>query len=75
MRIVTSERSEVDLRDQAQVFGWFAKTRPQALFLAAAKVGGIVANDTVRAEFIYDNITIAANVIHAAHLNEGFSWA
>ncbi|MGY8684415.1 GDP-L-fucose synthase [Bradyrhizobium sp. UFLA05-153] len=70
VRLVTSERSEVDLRNQAQVFGWFAKTRPQVVFLAAAKVGGIVANDTLRAEFIYDNIAIAANVIHAAHLNE-----
>ncbi|WFU39839.1 GDP-L-fucose synthase [Bradyrhizobium sp. CB82] len=68
-RLVTIERSEVDLRDQAQVFGWFAKTRPQVVFLAAAKVGGIVANDTLRAEFLYDNIAIAANVIHAAHLN------
>ncbi|GLR92332.1 GDP-L-fucose synthase family protein [Bradyrhizobium iriomotense] len=68
-RLVTIERTEVDLRDQAQVFGWFARTRPQVVFLAAAKVGGIVANDTLRAEFLYDNITIAANVIHAAHLN------
>lgn len=69
-RLVTVERSEVDLRDQAGVFRWFAKTQLQVVFLAAAKVGGIVANDTLRAEFIYDNIAIAANVIHAAHLNE-----
>ncbi|MCP3475881.1 GDP-L-fucose synthase [Bradyrhizobium sp. CCGUVB1N3] len=69
-RLVILERSEVDLRDQAQVFGWFAKARPQVVFLAAAKVGGIVANDTLRAEFIYDNIAIAANLIHAAHLND-----
>src|SRR6201999_2205291 len=53
----------------AAVFGWFARKRPQAVFLAAAKVGGIVANDTLRAEFLYDNLAIAANVIHAAHLN------
>ncbi|MGY8663509.1 GDP-L-fucose synthase [Bradyrhizobium sp. UFLA05-109] len=69
-RLVILERSELDLRDQAQVFGWFAKARPQVVFLAAAKVGGIVANDTLRAEFIYDNIAIAANLIHAAHLND-----
>ncbi|MGX1325067.1 GDP-L-fucose synthase [Bradyrhizobium sp. USDA 377] len=58
---------EVDLRNQAAVFDWFAQVRPQVVFLAAAKVGGIVANDTLRAEFIYDNIAIAANVIQAAH--------
>jgi GDP-L-fucose synthase len=65
----TAERREVDLRDQAAVFAWFARERPQAVFLAAAKVGGIVANNTLRGEFIYDNLIIAANVIHAAHLN------
>ncbi|MGY8662698.1 GDP-L-fucose synthase [Bradyrhizobium sp. UFLA05-109] len=69
VRLVTVDRSEVDLRNQAAVFDWFAKTRPQVVFLAAAKVGGIVANDTLRAEFIYDNMAIAANVIHAAHQN------
>ena len=66
---LTVGRSEVDLRDQAAVFKWFAERRPQAVFLAAAKVGGIVANNTLRAEFIYDNLVIATNVIHAAHLN------
>jgi GDP-L-fucose synthase len=69
VELLTVGRGEVDLRDQAAVFGWFAKRRPQAVFLAAAKVGGIVANNTLRAEFIYDNLIIAANVIHAAHLN------
>jgi GDP-L-fucose synthase len=67
--LLTADRSELDLCNQAAVFDWFAKARPQVVFLAAAKVGGIVANDTLRAEFIYDNIAIAANVIHAAHLN------
>src|ERR1700723_1862596 len=65
----TVARSEVDLRDQAAVFGWFAGKRPQVVFLAAARVGGIVANDTLRGEFLYDNLIIAANVIHAAHLH------
>jgi len=69
VRLVTVTRGEVDLCNQAAVFDWFAKVRPQAVFLAAAKVGGIVANDTLRAEFIYDNIAIAANVIQAAHRN------
>ena len=69
IRLQTAARSEADLRDQAAVFGWFAKNRPQVVFLAAAKVGGIVANNTLRAEFIYDNLIIAANVIHAAYLN------
>ncbi|WP_425364293.1 GDP-L-fucose synthase [Bradyrhizobium barranii] len=69
VNLVTVDRREVDLCNQAAVFDWFAKVRPQVIFLAAAKVGGIVANDTLRAEFIYDNIAIAANVIQAAHLN------
>ena len=69
VELLTVGRSALDLRDQAAVFRWFAEKRPQAVFLAAAKVGGIVANDTLRGEFLYDNLAIAANVIHAAHLN------
>src|ERR1700727_2330425 len=69
VELLAVPRSEVDLRDQAQVAGWFAKNRPQVVFLAAAKVGGIVANNTLRAEFIYDNLIMATNVIHAAHQN------
>jgi GDP-L-fucose synthase len=69
VKLLTVGRSEVDLRDQAAVNGWFADQRPQAVFLAAAKVGGIVANNTLRGEFLYDNLIIAANVIHAAHVN------
>lgn len=68
VELLTVARSEVDLRDQAAVNRWFTKMRPQAVFLSAAKVGGIVANDTLRAEFIYENLVIAANVIHAAHV-------
>jgi GDP-L-fucose synthase len=67
VELLTAGRGELDLRDQAAVFDWFAKKRPQVVFLAAAKVGGIVANNTLRAEFIYDNIAIAANAIQAAH--------
>ncbi len=69
VKLLTAGRSELDLRDQAQVFDWFARRRPQAVFLAAAKVGGIVANNTLRGEFIYENLIIATNVIHAAHIN------
>src|ERR1700742_4899184 len=69
VELLTAGRSEVDLRDQAAVFNWFSAKKPQVVFLAAAKVGGIVANDTLRAEFLYDNLAIAANVIQAAHVN------
>jgi len=65
--LLTASRSEVDLRHQAAVDAWFAAKRPQAVFLAAAKVGGIVANNTLRAEFLYDNLAISTNVIQAAH--------
>jgi len=67
VQLLTTDRREVDLCNQTAVFDWFAKVRPQVVFLAAAKVGGIVANNTLRAEFIYENIAIAANVIQAAH--------
>jgi GDP-L-fucose synthase len=67
VQLLTVPRSEIDLRDQAAVFEWFASQTPQVVFMAAAKVGGIVANNTLRAEFLYDNLAIAANVIEAAH--------
>jgi GDP-L-fucose synthase len=67
VQLLTAPRSEIDLRDQAAVFEWFASQTPQVVFMAAAKVGGIVANNTLRAEFLYDNLAIAANVIEAAH--------
>ncbi|WP_283816277.1 GDP-L-fucose synthase [Bradyrhizobium genosp. L] len=69
VQLQTLSRSEADLRDQAAVNAWFAAKRPQAVFLAAAKVGGIVANNTLRAEFLYDNLAISTNVIQAAHAN------
>src|SRR5664279_3248645 len=68
VEILTVDRSEVDLLDQAATNHWFAQTRPQVVLHAAAKVGGIVANNTLRAEFIYENLLIATNVIHAAHV-------
>ncbi|HRH47408.1 MAG TPA: GDP-L-fucose synthase [Panacibacter sp.] len=60
--------SELDLRKQADVFAFFEKEKPDYVFLAAAKVGGILANNTYRADFIYDNIQIQNNIIHAAHM-------
>lgn len=63
---LTVERAEVDVTRQEQVEAWLSKSRPQAIFLGAAKVGGIVANDSAPAQFLYDNLAIAANVIHAA---------
>jgi GDP-L-fucose synthase len=65
--IITRTSAELDLRNQAAVQAFFATEQPHHVFLAAAKVGGIHANDTFRAEFLYDNLAIAANVIHAAH--------
>lgn len=69
VEILTVQRSEVDLLDQAATNRWFKENRPQVVFHAAAKVGGIVANNTLRAEFIYENLLIATNVIHAAYVN------
>jgi GDP-L-fucose synthase len=69
--IVTRTSQELDLRNQAAVNDFFAAIKPDYVFLAAAKVGGIVANDRYRAEFIYDNLMIEANVIHAALRSSG----
>ncbi len=63
--VLTADRS-IDLRDQAAVNLWFAENRPQVVVLAAAKVGGILANDSFPADFLYDNLMIEANVIAAA---------
>lgn len=59
---------ELDLRNQSEVNEFFRREKPDFVFLAAAKVGGILANDTYRAEFIYDNIMIQSNIIHASYL-------
>jgi GDP-L-fucose synthase len=68
--IVTRTSSELDLRNQQSVNDFFEKEKPAFVILAAAKVGGIHANNTYRAEFIYDNLMIEANIIHAAYLNK-----
>src|SRR5690554_2744210 len=59
--------AELDLRDQAAVNAFFAEQKPEYVFLAAAKVGGILANNTYRAEFLWDNLSIQNNIIHSAH--------
>ncbi len=68
--IVTRTSRELDLRDQQAVREFFAAERPDYVFLAAAKVGGILANNIYRGEFLYDNLLIEANVIEAARVNE-----
>lgn len=65
--IITRTSSELDLRNQAAVADFFADERPEYVFLAAAKVGGILANNTYRAEFLYDNLMIESNIIHSAY--------
>lgn len=67
--VLVSGRAELDLKDQAAVRNWVARERPDAIFLAAAKVGGIMANDSYPADFLYDNLIIQANVVEAAFRN------
>jgi GDP-L-fucose synthase len=68
--LISRTSRELDLRDGRQVAAFFSETRPDYVFMAAAKVGGILANDTLPAEFLYDNLTIEANVIHQAYLQK-----
>lgn len=65
--ILTAARDDLDLLDQAATRAWVAEQRPDAIFLAAAKVGGIAANNDYPADFLYDNLMIQANVVEAAH--------
>jgi GDP-L-fucose synthase len=65
--ILTAGRAELDLRDQSEVSHWFKANRPEYVFLVAGTVGGILANSTRPAEFIYDNMMIHGTVVHAAH--------
>jgi GDP-L-fucose synthase len=65
--LLTAPRSELDLLDQAAVAAFMARHRPDYVFVAAAKVGGILANNTQRADFLYQNLMIEANLVHSAH--------
>ena len=64
--VLTASRTDADLKNQAQTAAWVERNRPDAVFLAAAKVGGIMANDTYPADFLYDNLMIEANIIEAS---------
>lgn len=68
--LVYKTSTELDLRNQAAVNNFFEQEKPQYVFLAAAKVGGIQANNIYRADFLYQNLMIEANIIHAAHINK-----
>lgn len=68
--LVLRSSKELDLRDQSAVNAFFEAEKPDYVFLAAAKVGGIVANNTYRADFLYDNLMIEANVIHASYVHK-----
>ena len=67
--VLTTPRPQLDLMDQMRTDAWFAQHKPHAVFMAAGKVGGIIANNTLRADFIYENLVMAANVIHAAFVH------
>jgi GDP-L-fucose synthase len=67
--IITRSSSELDLRNQNDVSAFFEQEKPEYVFLAAAKVGGIVANNTYRADFLYENLQIQNNIIHSSYLN------
>ena len=67
--LLTRTSSELDLRDQKAVTNFFQKEKPDYVFLAAAKVGGIIANNTFRADFLFENLSIQNNVIHQSYLN------
>ncbi len=68
--LITRSSSEIDLRNQQSVNDFFQENKPEYVFLAAGKVGGIVANNTFRAEFIYDNLMIESNIIAASYRND-----
>ncbi len=68
--IIQKDFSELDLRNQSEVHKFFNETKPEIVIIAAAKVGGILANNTFRAEFLYDNLMIEANLIHSSYLSK-----
>ncbi len=68
--IITRTSAELDLRNQQAVNDFFENEKPEYVFLAAAKVGGIIANNTYRADFVYENLMIEANIIHASYVNK-----
>lgn len=69
-KIITASRSKLDLTNQVKVFNFLKRKKPDIIFLAAAKVGGIATNNMLRGQFIYENLTIQNNIIHSAFLNK-----
>ena len=69
INLIYKSSKELDLRNQTAVYNFVEQERPEFIFLSAGKVGGIVANNSYRAEFLFDNLMMAANVMHAAHIN------
>ncbi|MBW8034415.1 MAG: NAD-dependent epimerase/dehydratase family protein, partial [Planctomycetes bacterium] len=67
--LITATHDELDIIDQSAVVAFFEREQPEYVFLAAGKVGGILANETYRAQFIYENLMISANSIHVAHVS------
>jgi GDP-L-fucose synthase len=67
--IITKSRKELDLKNKEKVFQYLKKIKPDFIFIAAAKVGGIYANNNFKADFIYDNLSIQLNLIHGAFLS------
>ena len=67
-KVITISKKDLDLRDQKKVLKFLSKIKPDAVILAAAKVGGIEANNTLRGEFIYDNLSIQNSVIHSSYV-------
>jgi|TARA_B110000114_G_scaffold176874_1_gene208026 GDP-L-fucose synthase len=68
-KIIVADRKKLDLTNQSQVFKFIKKTKPFFIIIAAARVGGILANNSYRAEFIYENLTMQNNLIHGSHIN------
>ena len=66
--VITATRDQLDLLDQKAVYAFLENEQPEYVFIAAAKVGGIHANNTYRADFIFQNLSIESNLIHGAHL-------
>ena len=69
-KIITADRKNLDLTNQSKVFSFLKKNKPNFIFIAAAKVGGIYSNNKYKAEFIYQNLTIQNNIIHGSYLSE-----
>ena len=73
-KVITATRDQLDLTDQKKVLKFLKQKKPDFIFIAAAKVGGIAANNKFKAQFIYENLQIQNNIIHSAHLTKVKNW-